>query len=140
MTPKDFLQRGWHLDREINALLRARAEARSRALTTTRSPDCAPSGGTADPHATFDRLAELEDTIDRRVDALTAVKQEILTAIAGLEDPRYRTLLTERYVNFRTWEEIAVEMHYSFRRVTQLHGEALRALLPIISHGVCDRV
>lgn len=140
MSPKDYLSRARHLDREITALLRAKQEARSKALSATRAPDSVNANATPDPHGRFDRLVELEELIDRRVDALVDVKREILTAIAQVEDSRYRTLLTERYVNFLTWEEIAVEMHYSFRRVTQLHGEALRALLPIISHGVCDRV
>lgn len=132
MTSKEFLNRGWHLDREITALLRAKQEARSKALSATRAPDSVNANATPDPHGRFDRLVELEELIDRRVDALVDVKREILTAIAQVEDSRYRTLLTERYVNFLTWEEVAVAMHYGYRQVCRLHGEALRAVAPFV--------
>jgi len=33
--------------------------------------------------------------------------------------------LTYRYINGKTWEEIAVEMHYTYKWVHVLHGQAL---------------
>ena len=137
---KRWLRRARNLDREINALLQAREEARARAEGLTRPIDGDSIHATHDPHRRFDRLAELEEQLDSRVDALIAVKQEILTAIEQLEDTRHRTLLVAYYINGQTWEEIAVEMGYTFRRVTQLHVEALLKTLPIISHSPCDRI
>lgn len=139
MTAKEWLQRGWKLDKEINALLSLRAEARRRALSISPSYKGDVVQSSANPHK-FDKLVELESLIDARVDELTGIRSEILATIRQVPDARYRTLLIERYTEFKTWEQIAVDMNYSFRRVTQMHGEALAALLPIISHEVCAKL
>lgn len=131
MTAKAWLKRGWQLDREINSLLRTKEETRAWLMSVTASYSGEPVNGTRDPHR-YDRLAELDEKIDQRIDQLVAVKQEIVDAIAQVEDSRYRTLLTERYMEFRTWEQIAVDMNYTWRRVMQLHGEALIALGQVV--------
>ena len=127
MTAKAWLKRGWQLDREINSLLRTKQETRARLMSITASYTGEPVNGTRDPHR-YDRLAELEEKIDRRIDQLVAVKQEIMDAIAQVEDSRYRTLLTERYMEFKTWEQIAVDMNYSWKQIHRLHSQALKAL------------
>ncbi len=124
MTAKEWLQRGWKLDKEINALLSLRAEARRRATSVSPSYNGDVVQSTANPHK-FDRLVELESLIDARVDKLTGIRAEILTAIAQVPDARYRTLLLERYTEFKTWEQIAVDMGYTWRQVCRLHGHAL---------------
>ena len=47
--------------------------------------------------------------------------------ISALDNPQHIKLLTLRYVDGQRWEEIACAMHYSFRHVTRLHGQALAA-------------
>lgn len=131
MTAKAWLKRGWQLDREINSLLRTKEETRAWLMSVTASYTGEPVNGTRDPHR-YDRLAELDEKIDRRIDQLVAVKQEIVDAIAQVEDSRYRTLLTERYMEFKTWEQIAVDMNYTWRRVMQLHGEALNSIGQVV--------
>lgn len=55
-----------------------------------------------------------------RSDADTATK-------AGRQEMRRRyEILTRRYLLGQTWEKIAVEMGYSYRHVTKLHGYALK--------------
>lgn len=124
MTAKEWLQRGWKLDKEINALLSLRAEARRRALSISPSYKGDVVQSSANPHK-FDKLVELESLIDARVDELTGIRSEILATIRQVPDARYRTLLIERYTEFKTWEQIAVDMGYSFRQITRMHGEAL---------------
>lgn len=131
MTAKEWLQRGWKLDKEINALLSLRAEARRRALSISPSYKGDVVQSSANPHK-FDKLVELESLIDARVDELTGIRAEILTAIAQVPDARYRTLLIERYTEFKTWEQIAVDMGYSFRQITRMHGEGIREIGAII--------
>lgn len=131
MTAKAWLKRGWQLDREINSLLRTKEETRAWLMSVTASYSGEPVNGTRDPHR-YDRLAELDEKIDQRIDQLVAVKKEIVDAIAQVEDSRYRTLLTERYMEFRTWEQIAVDMNYTWRRVMQLHGEALNSIGQVV--------
>ena len=47
--------------------------------------------------------------------------------ISRLPDGHHAELLTLRYVDGKRLEEIACLMHYSFRHVTRLHGQALAA-------------
>ena len=131
MTAKEWLMRGWRIDREITALERTRRETWERLTSTTPSYAGETVQGESDPHK-YDRLAELDATITRRIDRLIDTKQEIIDVIAQVQDSRYRTLLTERYTAFKTWEQIAVDMNYSFRQITRMHGLALMALAPII--------
>lgn len=43
-----------------------------------------------------------------------------------LEDGRFRAVLTERYLNNKRWEQIAVDMNYTYRNVIKIHGKALQ--------------
>lgn len=131
MTTKEWMMRGWRIDLEITALERTRQETWDRLTSTTPSYVGKLVKGENDPHK-FERLTELDADIDRRIDRLIDTKREIIDVIAQVPDSRYRTLLTERYTAFKTWEQIAVDMNYSFRQVTRMHGLALMALTPII--------
>jgi len=42
-----------------------------------------------------------------------------------VESPELQTLLELRYLCFKTWEQIAVELHFDLRWVYRLHGRAL---------------
>lgn len=124
MTSKVWLSRGRNIDREINALLSALDEARARAESVTQRITGDTVQGSKDPHK-YDRLVELENEIDQRVDELYAVKLEIITATAKLTDNRLRELLVRRYVENKSFEQIAVDMGYSWRQTCRLHGDAL---------------
>lgn len=126
MTTKEWFSRGRRLDAHIDSLLRTRQKLRDDLTSTTVRYTGDVVDGTRDPHK-FDALVDLEDMIDREVDRLYAVKQEIITVVLRLGDTRYQDLLMKRYVDIKTWEQIAVEMNYTYRRITQLHGEALKA-------------
>ena len=80
-------------------------------------------------------VAELVDTqekVQAEVVRLTRLETEVACTIDRAAEP-YRTLLYERYINGKTWEQIAVSMNYTYRRVTQLHGAALLLVEQIIT-------
>lgn len=122
---KRWLYRGWNLNREIAAMDRLKDETYAALTSAVATIDASP-GGSKDPHK-YDRYAGLCDLIERRKDELTQIQEEILKAISKVEDSRYRTLLIDRYTRFLRWEQVAEEMHYSFRHVLTLHEEALMA-------------
>ena len=62
---------------------------------------------------------------------LAELEREIEQTINQAAEP-YRTLLYERYINGKTWEQVAVRMNYSFRHTTKLHGTALRILKDVL--------
>lgn len=131
MTTKEWFSRGRRLDKRIESLQQQRREEWERATSITGSLDGDVVDGTKDPHK-FDRFAVLDGMIGEEIDELLLIKCEIKAVIAQLDDMRYRDVLDKRYVSGKTWEQIAVEMNYTYRRVIQLHGEALAVSGPLI--------
>ena len=129
---KQWLMRARNIDREINELLREKEEVRDRVLKITQSYTMDTVQSTKDPHK-FDRVVELEMEIDRHIDELVAVKTEILHGIAQLSDGRYREILRLRYLSGKTFEQIAVEIRYSYKQTCRLHGRALLKMEEIIN-------
>ena len=132
MTGKSWLNRARGLDREINDLLREKERTRDALLRITQSYTRSEAQTTPDPHK-FDRLAEYEDLIDRKVDDLLAVKQEILDTVSKLENRAQRRALIGYYVSFKTWEQVAVGMHYSFQHVMRIRNEAIAEVEKLIN-------
>ena len=82
----------------------------------------------------FINYASYSEMIDNRIDELYAIKQEILQAINLVDDGTLRTLLIARYINFGTWEQIAVDLHYSYVHIVHnLHPKSLKAISEIVN-------
>ena len=131
---KQWLNRAYGIDSEINELLREQEKAFARAVNATSSTGnekTQVSQGNASEKK-FVEYASYSERIDRRIDELYAVKQEILSAINELDDSRLRTLLISRYINFRSFVEIAVNMNYSYKQTCRLHGEALMKIKDVL--------
>ena len=69
--------------------------------------------------------AEINNDIERLVD----LKREMVAVIKAVANTERQTLLELRYLCFKTWEQIAVEMDYTVRNVHLLHKEALKAIV-----------
>lgn len=125
MNAKQYLLRVRHIDKEINSLLMTIAETRDRLTKVTQNFDGDGAQSTKDPHK-FDRLVELEGLCDDLIDEQLRIKEETLRMISQLQDRRHRLVLKEYYVDCKTWEQVAVDLHYSYMHTTRLHGYALR--------------
>lgn len=53
------------------------------------------------------------------------LKTEIMQVINQVDDLEYQTLLEQRYLNFRNWEQIAVDTGYNVRHLYRVHDKAL---------------
>lgn len=73
------------------------------------------------------KLADLAYLIAAKLDEAIAVRLRIERAIEGL-DGQERVLMRLRYIEGKTWEEIAVAMHYSYKWTHVLHGRTLEKL------------
>lgn len=125
MTAKQFLSRGRWIEREITSLIRTRDETRDRLTHITQNYDGDGAQTTKDPHK-FDSLVELEDKIDELIDRLYATKTEILGVIDKLEDRREFLTLKVYYIDMKTWEEVCVELHYSWRQTMYIRKQAIK--------------
>lgn len=124
MTARQWLGRARSIDSEIKALIATHDKTLALLTKVTQSYSADPVSASKDPHK-FDKLAELNDTINAKIDMLVDVKQEITDAIYQLEDGRYRAILQMYYVNGLTLEEVAAQMHYTWRWTTKLKKRAV---------------
>lgn len=72
------------------------------------------------------RLAELGDEYARMQMSYKLERDKRIAMINGLPKKEHRKVLRKRYVDGKTFEEIAVALHYTYRHVTRLHGSALQ--------------
>ena len=131
MTAKEWLNRGYRLDLEINQLEEAKHRMLDTITNTTPNYEGDVVSGTRNPHK-YDTYVEYCDKVDRRIDELVGIKEEIQDAIAMLPNTMHRAVLIGRYLNFKSWEQIAYELNYSYQRVFQVHNKALKEIANII--------
>ena len=70
------------------------------------------------------------------LDRLAGLRKNILSVIDKVEDPKMHSVLWRRYISGLTWEQVAVSMNYTYRRTTQLHGDALKIVAKILAERI----
>lgn len=85
-------------------------------------------GGTTDLSKYFEQMAEIEEQlVVKRTEQ--AEKQKCITeAISALEDDDECTIMTEKYINGKTWEEVEKDNGYSWRTMHRIHAAALKKI------------
>ena len=133
MTAKEYLMQYRRLTIKLKRLEKDIEDVRAERSSISINLDGMPHGsGLGDKVATLAaKLIDMErELIWMRSDAWEK-RMEIIRAVGMLENADQSLLLQLRYIDGKTWEEIAVEMHYSFRHVLRLHGYALREFAKI---------
>ena len=72
------------------------------------------------------KLAELGDEYAQMQIKYKLERDKRIAMINGLSNPIHVRILRKRYIDGKTFEEIAVALHYTYRHVTRLHGSALQ--------------
>ena len=131
MKAKEYLSQAYRLDQRIDAKIEQVMSLRNLAAKATSTlSEVAPSG-TRNIHRMEDiimRIIDLENEINADIDALVALKREIVSTIKSVPNLEYQILLELRYLCFKPWEQIAVEMGYGIDNVFRLHQKALKDL------------
>lgn len=128
MKAKQYLRQVRRLDNTINAKIEQIETLRSMTtnITTTLNPDRVQESKSHDKiEKLIVKIIDLEREIINDIDALIDLKREVMHKIEAVQDDNYKLLLTLRYLNFKTWEQIAVEMNFTFQWVHELHKRAL---------------
>ena len=76
-------------------------------------------------------IIELEAEINEDICKLVQTKKDIVHKIKAVQNTEYQTLLELRYLCFKSWEQIAVDMGYELRWLYRLHHRALDAVTEI---------
>lgn len=135
MEPKAYLLRYQEIVHQIEANAQEAIRLRSLAEKCTVSFD-SESGGTGDgqriPRIT-EQLLRLEAQTEQLTHTLDAVRAEIIAVINAVPQQHHRELLRYRYLAGMKFEQIAVEMHYSYQHTVHvLHPESLLAVKHLI--------
>ena len=129
MTAKEFLSQAYRIDQRIDRKIEEAARLRAKLTQATAVISDMPKGGGVSDWTNADiKVMELENAIKAEITELCKIKRQIKEAIDAVDDKRYRDLLEMRYRDMWSWEQIAVEMSYTYRHVTRMHGKALRAI------------
>lgn len=123
-----YLKRYINLDREIDRKLEEIARLRSKLTRITQVLTAEPQGGGSIYGKTEEiiaKIVDLEREIDADIDRLISIRDNIKAVIEAVENDRERLLLQYRYLDGWTFENIAVEMNYSWRQIHRLHSQAL---------------
>ena len=129
MTAKEYLNRVRQqnyvvrqAEKELTAvksdILSLRAASLSEKVSGTKESDLADKYVKLEKY--FDKvIAEWDKLIDMRIGAKAM--------IAMLSEGKHQAVLYARYINCEDWEQIAAEMHYSWKGIFKLHGRALQS-------------
>lgn len=127
MQAKQYLQELKRLDTCISHKLQEKQAMYTStvgAVRTDRERARASTGTDALPDL-IARIEDMEQEIDRQLDAYLWLKHRIINQIHGLGNEAHISLLHKRYVKFKQLEEIAAEMNYTYSYARALHGKAL---------------
>ena len=136
---KKYLQQIRLYDSRINTKLEELHHLKGMVLRITPTlRDDAVSGG----HGSQDKLSDavakivdLEAEIDREVDSLVDARNSVVGTIDQVDDEKQHEVLSKRYVQNKTWEQIACDMGISYQWTCSLHGRALQAVEQIIKNS-----
>ena len=129
MTAKEYLGQAYRLDQRINSKLEQVLSLRDLTTKATATMSDMPGGGSRNVYKMQDIIAkiiDLENEINADIDQLVDLKREMVATIKSVTDPECQTLLELRFLCFKTWEQIAVQMGYGIDNIYKMHHKALR--------------
>lgn len=129
MTARTYLSQSLRLNQRINSKLEQIQSLRELATKCTsiitgmpRNPN---HGGSTMADALM-KIVDLETELQNDVNRLVDLKEEIMAVVKAVDNIECQTLLELRYLCFKSWEQIAVDMGYNVRHIYRLHDEALQ--------------
>lgn len=128
MTARGYLGQVKALDDLINAKQRELYKLRLSA-TSVSSPafgDKVLSGGENRSMLIMDKIISMQEEINAEIASLVDLKAEIREKISRVYNPQFVALLTDKYINGLTLDQIAEKMEITDKTACRWHGEALQ--------------
>ena len=131
MTIKEYLSQAYRLDQRINNKMEQISRLHDLAInaTSTIKANCVcDSGNKQRMENNVVKIVDLEREITQDIDTLVELKKDIMALIKAVKNPEYQTLLELRYLCFKKWEQIALDMGYTRRHLERMHIKALKSI------------
>ena len=135
MTVKEYLKQYLDIEKSIK---QKQAEIRHyESVAVSIAQTCSgigsnPNGGSDKVGQTVAIVLDLKNDIAAEVKRLVDKQREIELNIEKINDDRLEIILKYKYINGATFEQIAVQMGYSYRQICRLHGFALKKLQNVL--------
>lgn len=131
MTAKEYLNQAYRLNELIESNLREleQLEALATHITSGDTSKDRVQGGSETHDRMGDTMAKIVDLkkeINAEIDMYVDLKKEIRSRIMQIKNNTEKLILKYRYLEFSTWEEIAVVLGFTFQWVHVLHKRALK--------------
>lgn len=139
---KEYLLQVKKLDANIDSMLEqvSHLRALSTKITTTLRQDSSFGGSNQDKIGdAIAKIVDLENEINRKIDEYADKKREICSVIEKVENADQAALLHKRYLLYEPWEQIALEMHCTYRNACYIHGRALQAVVELMNQEQKER-
>lgn len=129
MTAKEYLQEISKYKRMIEAKIKQRKKLRE-SLTyiegISYEKDRVQSSSHDKLSESVIRVVDMDREIENAIEQYNEELMRRVDQINSLAKAEFIEILTERYVDELSFEQIAVNINYSYHYTCQLHGEALR--------------
>lgn len=128
---QEYLHQVKKLDASIDSKLEqvAHLKAMTMKITATMKENTVSGSGNQDKIGdAIAKIIDLENEINGDIDAYVDKKREICNIIEAVSNPDQMAVLQKRYLHYEPWEQIAIEMHCTYRNVCYIHGRALQAV------------
>lgn len=127
---KEYLERIKWYDVMINSKLEELATLDSMVKRITPVMNTTGGGVSGNQDKLGDTIAKIVDLqaeINRDVDMFVDMKTEATALLKKITKAEHFQVLHKRYVQYESFEQIAMEMKYTYRGVCYIHGRALQA-------------
>lgn len=140
MKVKKYLSQALWLDQRINSKLEQLETLRALVVKVTANlTEAKVSGGNntkSHIENTIAKIVDLEKEINNDIDRLVDIKAEIMETISRVDDPICQLLLEMRYINGKSWDEVAIALGYSDSGIRKIHGRALKEIEVFVKSAV----
>ena len=132
---KTYLQQVKVLDTQINNMLEEMRMLKEMTLKITSTLKQDPVFGSGNKDKLGDavsKIVDLEREINAEVDRFVNTKREVKAVIEQVTDADQAAVLYKRYFLYERWEQIACELHCTYRHATRIHGYALQTVAELL--------
>ena len=130
MTKEELMQYG-SIELEVKQL-KERIEYLEEKKTSIKSQVITdmPTGGVerTDILTLITKIEDSQIELIQKQSKLVDIMESIEHTIDGLEDSTERLILRSRYLQCKKWEQICVELNYSWRQIHRLHSNILKKI------------